>query len=339
MAAEYNVFMNYENPTPIQKPSRSVTKILKPLSLLLVLAVYTFGVAAGSIWWHDKTVQDTSNAIDPRKVVQESLVKNLDLKTVKRHITYRDNADRGMLIDWDLTSDFSNTRDPKTKGFLTLTWLRDKTEYRQKLEMVIVSAKNYTNIGYFRMVEGAELTKAPTDWFTTTFSSYSSGNSGDLYQRQGSYGGGRGSSSSIFANTPHNDAMRNFRGFNFSLYTSPAFYMVMGDMREGNDKSNLTDMIRANRPYVMQNCQKSDTEAWCDGQTNAGEMQAVSAKFYESEGFGGNGLTFDPIHYVMVSDLKTGWLKKFQINAQYGSDSLVTTFSGYNEPVEIKAPI
>ncbi|MFZ1812119.1 MAG: hypothetical protein WAU02_01170 [Candidatus Saccharimonadales bacterium] len=37
--------------------------------------------------------------------------------------------------------------------------------------------------------------------------------------------------------------------------------------------------------------------------------------------------------------IKTGWLKKFQINAQYSSDSFVTQFSGYNEPVEIKAPI
>ena len=331
--------MNQDNPALKPKPSR-LKKILKPIGLVLLLVLYTVGVAAAGMWWRDKTVQDAYNAIDPRKVVQESLVKNLDLRTVKRHITYRDNADRGMLVDWDLTSDFSNPRDPKTKGFLTLTWLRDKTEYKQKLEMVIVPAKNYTNVGHFRLVEGAELTKAPTDWFTATFSSYSDGSrSGDLYQRQGSYSYGKDSFSSIFADTPHKDAMSNFKGFNFSLYTSPAFYMVMSNMREGNDKSNLTDMIRANRPYVMQNCQKSVVEAWCDGQTNSGEMQAVSAKFYESEGFGGSSLTFEPIHYVMVSDLKTGWLKKFQINAQYGSDSFITEFSGYNEPVEIKAPI
>lgn len=111
----------------------------------------------------------------------------------------------------------------------------------------------------------------------------------------------------------------------------------MAKMRDGNDKTSLTDMIRANRPYAMQNCQKSDTEAWCDGQTNSGEMQAVSAKYYESEGMGDHGLTFDPIQYVMVADIKSGWLKKFQINA-YGGDTFVSVFSAQNESVEIKAP-
>ncbi|MFZ1812116.1 MAG: hypothetical protein WAU02_01155 [Candidatus Saccharimonadales bacterium] len=328
--------------TSSPQPPRRIAKPLKIAGFVILALLYTAGTLAAGAWWRDTSVKNAANAIDPRKVVQESLVKNLDLKTVKRHITYRDNADRGMLVDWDLTSDFSNPRDPRTKGFLTLTWLRDKTEYKQKLEMVILVAESYTNVGYFRMVEGAELTKAPTEWVKVDFSSYSSdSNGGKLYERAGGYN--RDTRAvvyrSIFDNTPYNDSMKNFHGFDIARFTSPAFYMVMGTMRSGNDKSNLADMIRANRPYVMQNCQKSETEAWCDGQTNSGEMQAVSAKYYESEGMGGNNLTFDPIYYVMVSDLKTGWLKKFQINAQYGSDSFVTQFSGYNEPVEINAPI
>lgn len=77
-------------------------------------------------------------------------------------------------------------------------------------------------------------------------------------------------------------------------------------------------MIKANRPYAMQNCQKSHIESWCDGQTNSGEMQAVSAKFYESEGLGSHDLTFDPIQYVMVADNKMGWLKKFEAKAYKG---------------------
>ena len=305
---------------------------------IVLLIAYSAGLFAVGSWWRDKSVQDAHNAIDPKKVVQDSLVKFLDLGTVKRHITYRDNADRGMLVDWDLVSDFSNPRDAKTKGFLTLTWLRDKTEYKQKLEMVLVKGRSYTGTGYFRVVEGAELTGAPKDWFKVSFQSLSFGSSGKLYERRGGYSNGTQSFGSIFSNTPYKDQMKNFSGFDFDKFNSAEFYIIAGNMREGNDKTSLAEMIRANRPYAMQNCDKDQATAWCSGQSNSGEMQAVSGKYYESEGFGGNSLTFDPIQYWMIADLKTGWLTKFQID-EYGSDSFVTEFSAYNEPVEIKAPI
>ena len=326
-------------PTP--KPKRSLRKLLKIVSLVLLLVVYTVGVSLGSIWWRDKSVQDAHNAIDPRRVVQDLLVKFLDLKTVKRHITYRDNADRGMLVDWDLTSDFSNPRSAKTTGFLTLTWLRDKTEYKQKLEMVLMKGGSYEGTGYFRVVDGADLTGAPKDWFKAYYQSLSFGpysSSGKLYDRHGSYSNGTQSFGSIFSNTPYKDQMKNFSGFDFEKFNSAEFYIIAGNMREGNDKTSLAEMIRANRPYAMQNCDKDQTTAWCSGQSNSSEMQAVSGKYYESEGFGGNSLTFGPIQYWMIADLKTGWLTKFQID-EYGSDSFVTEFSAHNEPVEIKAPI
>lgn len=206
------------------KPKQSLPKkSLLVLGIIAGLALYGGVVSYGTAWYLRDQDTKAGQAVDPRKVVQESLVKNLSLTTVKRHIIYRDNADRGMLVDWDLTSDFGNPRAPKTKGFLTLTWLRDKTEHKQKLEMVILPSKNYTNTGYFRVVEGAELTKAPADWFKVDFSSYSGEpRGGKLYERQGSYSYGKDSFGSIFANTPYKDAMNNFRGFDFARYSSPA---------------------------------------------------------------------------------------------------------------------
>lgn len=174
----------------------------------------------------------------------------------------------GMLVDWDLTSDFSNTRQPKTKGFLMITWLRGSTEYEQKLELVVIASDSYKQVGYFRIVEGNGLTNASKDWLKIDKLSELRGNQSPntLYTRQQQFG--RHSDKKIlraFEGQPRSDEFKNFAGFDFYTYNSPAFYMVMGNMRNRNDKSNIASTIRNNKAYVMQNCQKSTTEAWCDG--------------------------------------------------------------------------
>ncbi len=321
-------------PGPTDAHHKPKPKLFKTLLIILGVVAYTAAVAYISIIGyrelkaHNDSVQQSK--INPHVVVQQGLVNLLDTKSVTRHITYRDNLDKSMLVTWDIDSDFSNTRDPKSHGILTIDYLLGTAHLTQKLEFYAVKATRYQNNLYFRMTEGNAITNAPKNWFLLGSSDIISFERKDLFQRDANI--------NLFGLNAKATGFEKFKGFNFFLYNNPAFYFVIGDMRDSPEKAKIISEITNDKAYVLQDCAKDRTSSWCSGSFNTGGLASITSNYASSEGEGSEpGLKFDSTQFWLTANNQTKNIDKFEVGSN-DSDKFVVTYSKYNQPVSITLP-
>jgi hypothetical protein len=328
----------FNNPPLQPTPARSVVRpVLKFIGILLLILVYTGLVMFGSIWGYKKHAAqqavDKQNQINPHHVVQQALVSNLATTSFHRHITYRDNVDRGMLVTWDIDTDISNPRDPKTAGTLSVNYLRNKQTYTQTLEFVALEAKSGRHTVYARMVQGNEITGASKDWFLFDFYRpyyLDPFNKSALYYRDNKF--------DMFSSNAKAVGFQSFKGFDLSQYNSPGTYIIVANMRDSQEKAKIVSELQNDKAYVLQNCSKNETISWCGGSTNTGGISSIDINLATSEGLGETpGLDFEATPIWLTADNKTKRLIKLEVDAP-GSDKYITQFSMYNRPLTISAP-
>ncbi|HSH55648.1 MAG TPA: hypothetical protein VK983_02360 [Candidatus Limnocylindrales bacterium] len=322
---------------PTKQARPKIVKLLIASLVTLGLLAYTATVAFAAVAIHSSRLAEAEKVrqqqIVPNEVIRQGLKQLVDTKTVTRTITYRDSIDRSMLVRWDIASDFSNTRAPKSKGVLTVDYLVGQSRHIQKLEFVAVKPKKYHNALYFRMIEGNEYTNASKEWFSVTaydMTSFGRLSSHQLYQRD--------ELSDIYRLGDTARGFEKFNGFDFSLFNSPAFYLITGDMRDGAEKAKIIDEIRNDKAYVLNDCSKNAPSSWCGGSFNTGGMASITANYATSEGLGTEpGLKFDAARFWLTADNSTNNIRKLEVS-NGGGDKFVVEYSRHNEPVSITVP-
>lgn len=328
-----------KNSSP-QTDHKIIRTALKIIGLVIAIAAYTGIVSFSSIALYKKSQKDRinaiNNAINPHKIVQQALVNDLSLNTVTRHVTYRDNIDRGMLVTWDTKSDFSNYRDPKSSGTLTVNYVRGKTNNTQQVEFVAVKgADEYTNKVYVRMVKGNEITNASSDWYTfQTSSSWTVDNLKDLYQRN--------ESKNSFTSQIQIPGFDNFKGFNIPEYNSPAAYIITAKLRDTQEKAKIVSELQNDKAYALQNCDHNTELSWCSGSTNTGGLSSINTNLATSEG-GSGGLTGQVINssqFWFTADNSKKQITKLEVDVSYtgNSDKYIVEYSNYGQAVMINIP-
>lgn len=316
------------------KNQKTPRKYLKYLLVFIILITYSVALSFASIKLYQKKVADNEKAkaaqINPPSIIRQGLTNFLQTKTVKRHITYRDNLDKSMLVTWDIESDFSNPRNPKSHGTLAIEFLAGKEKHIQKLEFIAVKSAKYRNDLYFRITEGNAITNAPKDWFLLSSSDIISFERKDPYQRD--------SKINLFGLNKQATGFEKFKGFNFFLYNNPAFYIIIGDMRESPEMDKITSEINNDNAYVLQDCNNDATLSWCSGSFNTGGMASITSNYATSEGLGSEpDLKFDSTHFWLTANNQTKNIEKLEVGNN-DSDKFVVTYSQHNQPVSITLP-
>lgn len=321
---------NDDNP-PTKPKGKKVAKLIL---LLFVILIYTVAVAFASIKLYQKSVADDERdrlqRINPPALIRDGLVNLLDTKTITREISYRDTVDKSMLVTWKISSDFSNPRDPKSYGTLTLDYIADRDARTQKLEFVTLKPASGYNDLYFRMVAGNELTNASKDWYKLSSSNIYTPQPRPMHQRDPQV--------NLFGLNHKAIGFEKFKGFDFFLYNDPAFYLVSGDMREGPEKEKIISEINNDKAYVLQNCDHDLVRSWCGGVLDAGGMASISPNYSNLEGLGAAvGLKVAPTPFWITANNQSKTIEKLEAGSK-DKDKVTIIYSKPNQPVSVMIP-
>jgi hypothetical protein len=317
-------------PFPVQRRKR----ITKSIALILVVLLYTAVVVFASIELYQKKVANEARArlqkINPRMTIHDGLVNFLDTKTITREISYRDSIDRSMLVTWKITSDFSNPRDPRSHGTLTINYIADRVARTQELEFVTLKPKPGYNDLYFRMVAGNEFSNAAKDWYKLS--------SSDIYTYQPRLMHQRDPEVNLFGINGKATGFEKFKGFDFFLYNDPAFYVITGQMRESSEKKKIISEIYNDKAYVLLGCEHNLARSWCHGAFNTAGMASIIPNYAASEGLGSKpGLKFEPSHFWFTANNQSRTIKSLEVGSG-DADKIRIVYSNHNQPVSIPIP-
>lgn len=324
---------NSENDGSLPRKSNR-KKAVRLVLFILAVIIYTATTAFASISWYQKRAADEEKArlerINPSSIVRDGLVGLLDTKTIARTISYRDDTDKSMLVEWKITSNFSNPRDPKTHGTLTINYIADRAAHTQELEFSTFKTKPGYNDLYFRMVAGNELTGASKDWYKLSSSDIHTSQPRPVHQRDPKV--------NLFGLNNKAVGFEKFRGFDFFLYNDPAFYVITGDMRESPEKKKIISEIYNDKAYVLMGCDHNLVRSWCHGAFNTAGMASIVPNYAASEGLGSRpGLMFGPSHFWLTANNKSKTIETLEVGND-DSDKLRIVYSKHNQPVSITVP-
>ncbi len=313
---------------------KSAKKALRLVAFILAAIIYTVVTAFASIAWYQKRAADEEKAqlqrINPSSIIRDGLVGFLDTKTITRVISYRDDTDRSMLVEWKLVSDFSNPRDPKTQGTLTINYIADRVARTQELEFVTLKPRPGYNDLYFRMVAGNEYSDAAKDWYKLS--------SSDIYTNQPRPVHQRDPKVNLFGLNSKAVGFEKFKGFDFFLYNDAAFYVITGDMRESPEKAKIISEIYNDKAYVLLGCDHNPARSWCHGAFNTAGMASIVPNYAASEGLGSKpGLKFESSHFWLTADNQSRTIKSLEVGGS-DADKLRIVYSKHNQPVSITVP-
>lgn len=297
-------------PLPSQKPQKPVLLyIFAGIGILTIIAVLVLGGlwAHGAFKSHQKQLEASR-----QRTVQQGIIDLLSAQTLQQQVRYTDKDYH--TTTYKIASDFGDSGFPITKGTITNEYDRSGRHLRQTLEFVAFKGTGQADELYFRMVEGADITGAPTNWFR--------GLQRDIRSMK---------------------AFRNFWWYHYDLINSSNGTLRVGNYWSSDFKDKIIDDIHNNKAYVLAGCQASKTSTWCNGHLNPAGMRDIDHYAGITTWEGRSDSPAD------LGDAKfTAWTNKGQTGISriiytqpkfdYTQQTVTHDYWGINQPVDVIRP-